>query len=107
MPATWWRKNRPAAPDLFDQELERAWQQLLGQPQLGQLYETVRDRVIRRLLLPKTEQHVCTLGAILWWRPPPRLDARFDGHRTPSLPSPAGGPQATCPPPSGPGNLEE
>jgi plasmid stabilization system protein ParE len=56
--ATWWRKNRPAAPDLFDQELERAKLKLLSQPNLGQLYETVRERVIRRLLLPKTEQHV-------------------------------------------------
>ncbi|MBI5478346.1 MAG: hypothetical protein HY906_05785 [Deltaproteobacteria bacterium] len=60
--ATWWRANRPAAPDLFEHELERAQQKLLIQPDTGQLYATVGERVVRRLLLPKTEQHIYSVN---------------------------------------------
>ena len=31
---------------------------LAVQPDLGRPYETIRGKVVRRLLLPKTEQHV-------------------------------------------------
>ena len=56
--ADWWRENRPLAPDLFDRELEAARGRLEQQPELPPIYETVRGRVIRRVLLPKTEGHV-------------------------------------------------
>jgi hypothetical protein len=56
--AEWWRANRPSAPDLFDQELEAAKRQLEQQPELPPIYETVRGRIMRRVLLPKTERHV-------------------------------------------------
>jgi len=56
--AKWWRANRPLAPDLFDRELEAAKWRLEQQPELPPVYDTVRGRVIRRVLLPKTEGHV-------------------------------------------------
>jgi plasmid stabilization system protein ParE len=56
--ATWWRANRPRTPDLFEEELEEAVMNLATQPDLGRPYETVRGTEVRRLLLPKTEQHV-------------------------------------------------
>jgi plasmid stabilization system protein ParE len=55
---TWWRANRPSAPDLLEQELGRATRQLAEKPDLGLVYQTARGKLIRRLLLPKTEQHV-------------------------------------------------
>ncbi len=54
----WWRANRPAAPKLFEQELADAKQRLSVQPNLGHVYEIVGDRTMRRLLLPKSEQHL-------------------------------------------------
>jgi plasmid stabilization system protein ParE len=56
--AKWWRANRPSAPDLFERELDNAKQRLARQPEVGPVYETVRGRVMRRVLLPKTERHV-------------------------------------------------
>ncbi len=57
--ATWWRANRPGVADLFEDELEAAQQALATSPPApGLTYETVRGKVIHRLLLPKTEQHV-------------------------------------------------
>ena len=56
--AKWWRANRPLAPDLFEHELEAAKRRLEQQPELPPIYETLRGRVIRRVLLPKTERHV-------------------------------------------------
>jgi hypothetical protein len=56
--AKWWRVNRPSSPDLFDQELEAATRQLERDPALLPIYETVRGRVVRRMLLVKTERHV-------------------------------------------------
>jgi len=56
--ASWWRANRPAAPDLFEQELHEAKQTLGAHPLLGPVYETVGARVMRRLLLRESEQHV-------------------------------------------------
>ncbi len=36
---TWWRRNRPAAPNLFDQELAAALDRIAQTPGLGRLYE--------------------------------------------------------------------
>ena len=56
--AVWWRANRPAAPDLFLQELEEAKRRLTDQPHPGLVYETIRGRVMHRMLLRKSDQHV-------------------------------------------------
>jgi len=68
--SSWWRSNRRAAPMLFDEELEHAVQQLKTQPTLGAGYQTVEGEVVRRLLLPKTQQHIYyvideALGAVV------------------------------------------
>ncbi len=55
--AEWWRENRPLAPDLFDRELEAAKGRIEQQPE-GRRLRDGRGRVIRRVLLPKTEGHV-------------------------------------------------
>ncbi len=55
---TWWRENRPAAPDLFDEELTRATELLTATPKIGVIYKTKKTDVIYRLLLQKTEQHL-------------------------------------------------
>lgn len=57
--AAWWRENRPGAADLFQNELEATKQSLATLPPTpGLVYVTVRGKVIRRVLLPKTEQRV-------------------------------------------------
>ena len=56
--AAWWRANRPAAPDLFLEELEEAKRRLTDQPHPGLVYETMRGRVMHRMLLRKSNQHV-------------------------------------------------
>jgi plasmid stabilization system protein ParE len=56
---TWWRRNRPAAPDLFDQEFTAALDRIAQAPRLARLYEEGDlDVPIRRVLLPKTLNHV-------------------------------------------------
>ena len=56
---TWWRRNRPAAPDLFEQELNAALERITQIPGLGSLYEQGDLEVpVRRVLLPKTKNHV-------------------------------------------------
>jgi hypothetical protein len=45
----WWRENRPAAPDLFANELDQVLVALEGAPGMGLRYEPKPG--IRRLLL--------------------------------------------------------
>jgi plasmid stabilization system protein ParE len=54
----WWREHRSDTADLFARELEIARQTLLVEPNLGQTYIERRGVVVRRLLLPKTHNHV-------------------------------------------------
>jgi plasmid stabilization system protein ParE len=35
---TWWQKNRPTAPSLFDDEMARAVEQMRASPTLGTAY---------------------------------------------------------------------
>jgi len=56
--AKWWRENRPAAPTLFDDELQAAIDQLKVHPTLGLEYQYIEDRIVRRILLPASAQHV-------------------------------------------------
>lgn len=56
---TWWQANRPAAPDLFEQELDAALERIGSRPNAGTLYEQGNlEAAVRRVLLPKTKNHV-------------------------------------------------
>jgi plasmid stabilization system protein ParE len=52
----WWRANRPAAPDLFAQELSEAVEQLSEHPESGQRYADYEG--VRQLLLLKSRCYV-------------------------------------------------
>ena len=54
----WWRKNRPAAPDLFLSELSESFELIAGAPQIGRLYRQSPVHGARRLLLRGTRYHV-------------------------------------------------
>ena len=54
----WWRKNRSAAPTLFDDELDEATATIAKQPLPGAVHEVVSGQTLRRILLRKTKQHV-------------------------------------------------
>ena len=54
----WWRENRPAAPRLLEREFDAALDLLETTPETGRVYPTVNERVVRRVLLPKTRHHV-------------------------------------------------
>ena len=55
---TWWRKNRPSAPELFEEELRAALAMLLTTPVTGTPYEADVGFPVRRVLLKKTAYHV-------------------------------------------------
>lgn len=52
----WWRQNRPAAQDLFLDELEQALVALEDAPAIGTRYEPRSG--VRRLLLKRTHYHL-------------------------------------------------
>ncbi|HEV3027583.1 MAG TPA: type II toxin-antitoxin system RelE/ParE family toxin [Planctomycetota bacterium] len=54
----WWRKERPAAPNLFSEELASAFTVLGAAPEAGRRYRhpTVAD--VRRILLRSTRYHL-------------------------------------------------
>ena len=54
----WWLANRPAVSDLFERELAQATEQLEATPTLRTIYGTIGGKVVMRLLLPKSEQHL-------------------------------------------------
>ncbi|MGH7438618.1 MAG: hypothetical protein ACRENE_23260, partial [Polyangiaceae bacterium] len=54
----WWRKNRRASPDLFARELEAARKFIASTPELGTVYVERNGTVVRRVLMPKTRNHV-------------------------------------------------
>lgn len=54
----WWRRNRPAAPDLFLNELIESFELLSGAPQIGHLYRPSPVRRVRRLLLRGARYHI-------------------------------------------------
>lgn len=55
---SWWVQHRPAATDLFDDELEQAFRTISELPQTGVPWPTARNPKIRRLLMPRTHSHV-------------------------------------------------
>ena len=54
----WWRSNRPAAPDLFEEELAMTLRMLAALPDLGRIYAHPRVKGVRRLLMPRTRYHL-------------------------------------------------
>lgn len=56
----WWRENRPAAPDLFANELDQALLALDGSPGVGLRYDPKPG--VRRLLLRRTGYHLYFLA---------------------------------------------
>ncbi|MEZ4226802.1 MAG: type II toxin-antitoxin system RelE/ParE family toxin [Polyangiaceae bacterium] len=55
---TWWLHNRPAAPHLFEQELVATFDSILAMPTIGVEYPADFDVEVRRVLMPKTRNHV-------------------------------------------------
>jgi plasmid stabilization system protein ParE len=55
---TWWSKNRPAAPELFEEEFRAVLAMLLTTPIMGTPYEADVGFPVRRVLLKKTAYHV-------------------------------------------------
>jgi plasmid stabilization system protein ParE len=56
--ARWWRKERPDAPSLFEEELLRAFKKLADGPTFGLVCGVHRGFAVRRILLPASEQYV-------------------------------------------------
>ncbi len=55
----WWRENRPAARQLFREELEAAIARALVAPlAVGVVYASIKGMRVRRTLLTKTCQHL-------------------------------------------------
>ncbi len=56
---TWWRTNRPAAPDLFAEELANCFVLLEQAPKIGRPYRRHLSSLgLRRVLLRATRYHV-------------------------------------------------
>jgi plasmid stabilization system protein ParE len=55
---SWWRRNRPASPNLFADELAAAFDIVGHAPQIGRLYRQSPVPDTRRALLKGTRYHV-------------------------------------------------
>lgn len=53
-----WRAGRPAAPELFLDELGSALAQICAMPASGTMYGSDAGELVRRVLCPKTRYHV-------------------------------------------------
>jgi hypothetical protein len=54
----WWVAHRPAAPRLFTDELEETFRDIAGRASAGVGWPTARRPFLRRILMPRTENHV-------------------------------------------------
>ncbi|MBI4611981.1 MAG: type II toxin-antitoxin system RelE/ParE family toxin [Planctomycetes bacterium] len=54
----WWRRNRPAAPSLFAEEIAATMDLLAREPMAGRRYRHPHMTDTRRLLLRATRYHV-------------------------------------------------
>lgn len=55
--ASWWRENRPAAPELFHDEIARGFDLITAQPGIGTRYLDTRLPGVRRLHLYRIHYH--------------------------------------------------
>ena len=53
--ARWWRRNRTKAPNLFRQELRRAFKLIAEYPEAGAFAEDIELPAVRRVLLVTTQ----------------------------------------------------
>jgi hypothetical protein len=65
--ATWWRTNRPAAPELFDDELTYALDLLAKMPPLSQVWDEVEGKPDTAVNVKPFDELALDLGA-LWAR---------------------------------------
>jgi plasmid stabilization system protein ParE len=56
--STWWRRNRAKAPNLFRDELRRAFALIAEYPEAGVLTEDVELADVRRVVLVDTQHYV-------------------------------------------------
>jgi len=54
----WWRKNRLASPDLFEEELSTSFEMIGRAPNIGRLYRLSPIPDTRRVVLKATRYHV-------------------------------------------------
>jgi plasmid stabilization system protein ParE len=54
----WWREHRPAAPFLFEDELDEAFELLAAQPEAAPAFPRPELPALRRLLMRKSAYHV-------------------------------------------------
>lgn len=54
----WWAEHREKAPDLFFDELEATFRFLCHEPNAGVRWPTQRRPTLRRILMPRTQNHV-------------------------------------------------
>ena len=54
----WWQEHRRTSPGLFDEEVAAAIEQIRGMPSIGTIYPAAFEIPVRRLLLPKTQNHL-------------------------------------------------
>ncbi len=54
----WWAQNRPSAPDLFAREFRDTLELISAPPGAGVAWPTQRRPTLRRILMPKTRNHV-------------------------------------------------
>ena len=54
----WWREHRQARPDLFADELSDALELIVRSPGAGTRYQTASGKSARRVLLPRTRNHL-------------------------------------------------
>ncbi len=64
---TWWREQRRAAPELFRVELREAFERLARSPEIGLPLPGASEVRYRRLLLPRTRNHVyyCVVDGVV------------------------------------------
>lgn len=55
---SWWREHRPDARDRFARELAETREKIAATPGLGTTYTTWSGKTVRRVLMPKTRNHV-------------------------------------------------
>lgn len=55
---TWWLKNRPAAADLFEREFNDTLDLIRTTPGIGTVYASRFEIVVRKVLMPRTQNHV-------------------------------------------------
>jgi len=54
----WWRKNRRAAAELFEQELRTALERIRTTPESGKIFRADSGRTYHRVLMPRTRCYV-------------------------------------------------